>query len=96
MIDPTFCRSGTGVWRRLYKRLGQPHFDPINRGSNKGSKKFEIFKFQAGEKLDHHLKVKFHGKSNGDSPDVQNRCLDPEMANHGLIWAKNRKISNFS
>ena len=71
MIDPTFCRSGTGVWRRLYKKLGRPHFDPINRGSNKGSKKFEILKFELGEKLDHHFEVKFHGESNGDGPDVQ-------------------------
>ena len=45
MIDPTFCRSETGLWRRLYKKLGRPHFDAINRGSNKGSKKFEILKF---------------------------------------------------
>ena len=58
------------VWRRLYKKLGRPNFDPINRGSNKGSKKFEL-----GDKLDHHFKVKFHGESNGDGPDVQKRRL---------------------
>ena len=95
MIDPTFCRSGTGVWRRLYKKLGRPHFDPINRGSNKGSKKFEILKFELGEKLDHHFKVKFHGESNGDGPDVQKRCLDPEMGHKGLVGAKNHKNLKF-
>ena len=84
MIDPTICRSGTGVWRSLYKKLGPPHFDPINRGSNKRSKKFEILKFELGEKLDRHFKVKFHRESNGDSLDDLKRFLDTEMGHKGL------------
>ena len=70
MIDPAFCRSRTRMWRRLYKKLGKLYFCPLNRGSNseiRGSKKFEILKLVLGEKLYHHFKVKFHGKSNGDS-----------------------------
>ena len=33
-----------------------------------------------------------HLLSNGDSLDALKRCLDPEMANNGLIWAKKGKI----
>ena len=54
--------------------------------------KSKNFKFELGEKLDYHFKVKFHGESNGDGPDVQKRCLDPEMGHKGLVGAKNRKI----
>ena len=56
-------------------------------------KKFEILKFEQGEKLDHNFQVKFHGESNGDtdSPDVQKRSLDPEKGHHdkGIIGANN-------
>ena len=68
--------------RRLYKKLDQLHFGPLNWGSNSkiiGHKKFEILKFEQGEKIGHHFKVKFHGKVNGDSPHVQKRCLDPKI-----------------
>ena len=57
-----------------------------------GAKNFEILKFELGEKLDHHFRVKFHGESNGDSLDALKRCLDPEMGHKGLIGARNRKI----
>ena len=54
-------------------------------------------KFELGEKLDHYSWVKFRVESNGDSLDPLKRCLDPEMANNGLMWAKNiEKILNFS
>ena len=56
------------------------------------SQKSKNLKFELGEKLDHYSWVKFHCESNGDSFDPLKRCLDPEMANNGLIWAKNRKI----
>ena len=45
-----------------------------------------------GEKLDHHLKVKFHGKSNGDGRDALERYLDPEIGDKVLIGAKNKTI----
>ena len=61
-----------------------------------GAKKSKDLKFELGEKLDHYSWVKFRGESNGDSLVPLKRCLDPEMANNGLIWAKNRKILNFS
>ena len=49
-------------------------------------------KFELEEKSDHQSMVKFHGESNGDGPDVQKSCLDPEMGHKGLIGAKNLKI----
>ena len=51
-----------------------------------------------GEKLDHYSWVKFRSESNGDTDSLNplKRCLDPEMANYGLIWTKNQKILNFS
>ena len=61
-----------------------------------GAKKSKDLKFELGEKLDHYSWVKFRGESNGDSLDPLKRCLDPEMANNGLMWAKNRKNLNFS
>ena len=54
--------------------------------------KIKILKFELEEKLDHHFKVKFYGELTVDSPDVQKRCLDPEMGHKGLVGAKNRKI----
>ena len=36
-------------------------------------------KCEQGEKLDYHVKVKFHGKSNGDSFDALKLCLDPKI-----------------
>ena len=57
------------------------------------SQKSKNLKFELGEKLDQYNSwVKFHGESNGDGPDVQKRCLDPEMGHKGLVGAKNRKI----
>ena len=44
------------------------------------SQKFKNLKFELRENLDHYFKVKFCGKSNGDSVDTLKRCLDPEMA----------------
>ena len=41
----------------------------------------EYFKFELGEKLDHHLRGQFHGESNGDSLDALKQCLDPEIGN---------------
>ena len=84
MINSSFSRSQAGRWRRLYEKLGWPHFGPLNRGSilssDKGDhEKFEILKFELGEKLDLHFQVKFHCESNGDSLDT-------------LMGARNRKI----
>ena len=45
-------------------------------------------KFELGETFDRHFKAKFHGESNGDSPVVQKRCLDPKMDHRGLIRAR--------
>ena len=104
LIDPALERSGAGLWRRLYKKLGWPNFGPLNRGSNskiRGQKKFEIYKIWARRKVRiekfyvwvrrksyHYFQAKFRGKSKGDSLDALKRCLDPEMANNDLIWAK--------
>ena len=38
--------------------------------------------------LDHNIKVKLYGKSNGGSLDSLKRFPDPEMAHKGLIGAK--------
>ena len=51
----------------------------------------ENFKFELGEKIDHHYKIKFHGESIGNSLDALKRCLDRKMAHKGLIGAKNLK-----
>ena len=57
--------------------------------------KFKNLQFELGEKLGHHFEVKFRGESNGDSPNVQKRCLDPEMGHKGLVGAKNHKTLKF-
>ena len=48
----------------------------------------ENLKRELGEKLDHQIREKFYGESNGDSLDALKRCLDPKMAYRGLIGAK--------
>ena len=48
----------------------------------------EYLKSELGEKLDHQIKVKLHGKSNGDGLDAVKRCLDPEMDHEGPFGAK--------
>ena len=49
-------------------------------------------KFELGETFDRHFKAKFHGESNGDSPDVQQCCLDPEMVHKALLEPKIEKF----
>ena len=58
--------------------------------------KIENLKFELGENLDLHFKVKFHGESNGGSLDALKRCLNPEIGLEGLIGAKKCKIWNLS
>ena len=55
--------------------------------------KLKNSKFELGEELQYCFRVKFHEKNR---LAALKRCLDPEMANNGLIWAKNRKILNIS
>ena len=54
----------------------------------------ENSKFELGEKLNHQIKVKLHGKSNGDSLDAVRRCLDPKIAHRGLIGAKIKDLKS--
>jgi hypothetical protein len=56
--------------------------------------KMKIFNFELEENLDQLLNVKFNGKSDGDSPEVQKPYLDPLNCPLGISKLSIPKVSS--